>query len=81
MGNNKKGLVSAAGRLLILPRFDNVIDLDNGFVIASRKNKYGLMSTEGVSIIPMIYEKLKYDQYNDVYLAAKSAEWIEIDNP
>jgi hypothetical protein len=79
--DNKKGLASTKGRLLILPRFDNVVDLDNGFVIASRKNKFGLMSTDGVSIIPMIYEKLKYDRYNDVYLAAKSAEWIEIENP
>lgn len=79
--NDRKGLVSAEGRLLILPRFDNILDLDNGFVIASRKDKYGLMSNDGVSIIPMIYERLKYDRYNDVYLAAKSPEWIEIVKP
>ena len=78
--DDKYGLISAEGRLLILPRFEDVKDLDNGFVIASRKGKYGLMSNEGVSIIPMIYDELKYDRYNDVYLAAKSSEWIEL-NP
>ncbi len=79
--DNKNGLVSNEGRLLILPRFDNIVDLDNGFVIASRKNKFGLTSIDGVSIIPMIYEKLKYDRYNDVYLATKSPEWIDIEIP
>lgn len=78
---NKFGLVSNKGRLLILPRFENMIDLDNGFVIASRKGKYGLMSNDGVSIIPMIYDDLKYDTFNDVYLAATSSEWIDIEFP
>jgi hypothetical protein len=77
--NNKYGLASDRGRLLILPRFDEVKDLDNGFVIASRKGRYGLMSNGGVNIIPMIYEEMKYDPYNDVYLAAKSPEWIQLD--
>ena len=78
---NKKGLVGSDGRLLILPRFDDMVDLDNGFVIASRKGKYGLMSSDGVSIIPMIYEDLKYDRFNNLYLAASSSEWIDIDFP
>ncbi len=75
---SKYGLASEKGRLLILPRFDQVIDLDNGYVIASRKGRFGLMSNDGVSIIPMIYEELKYDPHNDVYLAAKSPEWITL---
>lgn len=79
--DEKFGLVSSEGRLLILPRFHQMIDLDNGFVIASRKGKYGIMSNDGVSIIPMIYEKLKYDHHNDVYLAATSSEWIDIEIP
>lgn len=79
--NNKFGLVSEEGRLLILPRFENVEDLDNGFVIASRKGKYGLLSSDGVSIIPMIYEEMKYDRINDVYLVAKSPEWIDLPKP
>ena len=66
---------------MILPRFDDIVDLDNGFVIASRKEKYGLMSNDGVSIIPMIYENLKYDSYNNVYLAATSSEWVDIELP
>ena len=76
--SDKFGLISSEGRLLILPRFDNMEDLDNGFVIASRKGKYGLMSNQGVNIIPMIYDELKYDRFNDVYLAAKPSEWMEI---
>ena len=77
--NNKYGLASEEGRLLILPRFDEVKDLDNGFVIASRKGRYGLLSNKGVNIIPMIYEEIKYDPYNDVYLAAKAPVWVRLD--
>ena len=77
--DNRYGLVSDEGRLLILPRFDYVKDLDNGFVIAARKGRYGLLSNDGVNIIPMIYEEMKYDAYNDVYLAAKPSEWIDLE--
>lgn len=79
--DDKYGLASDTGQLLMLPRFDQVIDLDNGFVIASRKGKYGLLSNNGVNIIPMIYDELKYNPYNNVYLAAKSAEWVNIEIP
>jgi len=76
--NAKYGLASEQGRLLILPRFDHVKDLDNGFVIATRKGRYGLLSNKGVNIIPMIYEELKFDPFNNVYFAAKSPEWIDL---
>lgn len=74
----KMGLANKKGRLQILPRFDHVKDLNNGFVIADRKGKYGLLSSDGVSTIPMIYNDLIYDWINNVYLAAESAEWEEI---
>ena len=79
--DEKIGLAGKDGRLLILPRFDKVMDLDNGYVIASRNGKYGMFSNNGVSIIPMIFDDLKYDKYNDVYLAANPAEWLDIRIP
>ncbi len=79
--NNKYGLAGKDGRLLILPRFDKVEDLNNGYVIASRKGKYTLLSNEGVDILPMIYEAMIYDEYNDVYLAALPAEWVDLKMP
>ncbi len=74
----EKGLAGRDGRLKILPRFDHVTDLDNGFIIASKQGKYGLFSNEGVATIPMVYEDLQYDAYNNIYLAASPAEWVEI---
>jgi hypothetical protein len=79
--DQKIGLAGRDGRLLILPRFDKVTDLNNGFIIASRNGKYGMFSNTGVSIIPMIYEDLRYDKYNDLYLAANPAEWLDIRIP
>lgn len=79
--DQKIGLAGKDGRLLILPRFDKVIDLNNGFVIASKNGKSGMFSNNGVSIIPMIYEDLRYDSYNDIYLAANPEEWVDIQIP
>lgn len=74
----EKGLAGKDGRLKILPRFDHVTDLNNGFIIASKMGKFGLFSNEGVATIPMIYDDLRYDCYNNIYLAANPAEWVEI---
>ena len=62
-------------------QFTQVTDLNNGYVIASRKGRFGLLSNDGVNIIPRIYEKLVYDKFNDVYLAAGPEEWEPISIP
>lgn len=72
------GLVSKTGRALIYPKYDTLEDLGNGFVIITRKEKYGLLTVEGRSTIPLIYDDLLYDAYNNVYLALKSTGWQQI---
>lgn len=77
---DKVGLASEQGRLLIYSRYDEIEDLANGFVIIKRQDKYGLMTVNGVDTIPMIFESLIYDSFNDLYLGKKSAEWVSIKN-
>jgi hypothetical protein len=77
--DHEKGLVSPKGKNLIFPRFKSISDLGNGYVIVHWKDRFGLMSKDGLSPIPLIYEALKYDPYSDTYLAAKSSEWKKVD--
>ena len=73
--NNLIGLADESGNILVEPRFDFLQDLENGYLIVSRDKKYGVISINGLSIIPLIYDALSYDVNRHQYLALKKAEW------
>lgn len=72
------GLVSEAGDPLIHPKYESIEDLNNGFVIVGRQGKYGLLTTEGRSTIPMIHSRLVHDPFNEVYFSVSSPGWKTI---
>ena len=76
--NKLFGLADAQGRIFINPKYDQLKDLNNGFIIVERAGKYGAINAQGVSTIPLIYDYLGYDAYNDIFLAKVSTEWIEV---
>jgi hypothetical protein len=73
------GLVSETGRQLIYPKYDSLDDLGNGYVIISRDGQYGLLTTRGMSTIPLKYDMIKYDPYNDHYLVLEKQKWKNLD--
>jgi hypothetical protein len=73
-----KGLADSDGRLIMAPKFDGIIDLNNGYFTAIRDNKYGLISTQGISTIPLMYDYLCYDKFNARYLALKKSTWDKV---
>lgn len=76
-GDNK-GLADKDGRLVFAPRYTAVQDVDNGYVIVSRTGRCGLVTLNGVSTIPMIYDHIFYDAYGDRYFALNESAWEEI---
>ncbi|WPP49014.1 WG repeat-containing protein [Catalinimonas niigatensis] len=75
------GLVSSDGHPLIYPKYDSLEDLGNGFVIISRNDRYGLLTMQGRSTIPLRYNNIKYDPFNDLYLVLEEQGWKTIDIP
>jgi len=73
-----QGLADAQGRILIRPKYDSLQDLGNGFVIVERSGKFSLVSDQGVSIIPMIYDGIEYDTLNDLYIVQEHKAWENI---
>ncbi|MFM9840552.1 MAG: WG repeat-containing protein [Cyclobacteriaceae bacterium] len=73
--NNLKGIANEKGSVDIEPRFDSLEDLKNGFMIASRAGKLGIITTEGLDRIPMVYDKLIFDKSKNQYLGMKRSEW------
>src|SRR5690606_9510583 len=75
---DSKGLADKDGRLIFAPRYSDLHDLDNGYVIVGRDGRYGLVTLNGVSTIPMMYDRIFYDSYGERYFALTEAEWEAI---
>jgi hypothetical protein len=78
MQDGAYGLSTADGHMILNPRYDVLDDLDNGFVIVARDQKYSLLTLQGLSIIPMIYDSLAYDRFNKLYIALRRSDWVTI---
>jgi WG containing repeat len=76
--NKLKGIANEKGQVEIEPRFEFLEDLKNGFLITGRAGKFGLITTAGLDRIPMIYDKLIFDQSKNQYLAMRKNEWREV---
>ena len=71
----KYGLADKTGKIKLFSKFEEINDLGNGFIIVKRKDKEGLISDEGVTIIPQIYDKIIYDQYAQSYICGVKSKW------
>ena len=73
-----KGIAHIDGRVIIEPKFDSITDLNNGYLIVEQEGKFGLVTEEGISTIPLIYNQLIYNKESNNYLVMKMAEWQTI---
>lgn len=78
LSKKKAGLINNKGELSFYPKFDYIKDLGNGYVMAERKNKFGVFTSDGVTVIPMIYDSMQYDPYNKLIIASENPQWISI---
>ena len=78
INQNKHGLADQNGNVLIEPRFDKIENLQNGYVIVEQEGKFGLLTLEGLSTIPLFYDKLIYNKQKNQYLALEKAVWLNL---
>ncbi len=69
------GLANGAGKILIEPRFDSIFPVGDDRVIVSQGGKYGVLTREGLSIFPLIYELLIYQHETKTFFARESFGW------
>lgn len=72
---HKLGLADKTGAVLIEPRFDQLTLLPNHQVLIGNDNQWGVLTQDGLSIIPMIYDDLVYSEAHRHYLAHKKSKW------
>lgn len=76
--NGLAGLADRNGKILIEPRFTGLEILSNGMVKVTHAEKTGVISAEGLSVIPITYDGLYYFAAKDQYLALQKADWKEL---
>jgi hypothetical protein len=76
--NKLLGLADERGRVLINPRYSKLTDLNNGYVIVERDGKYGAVTLQNISTIPLIYDYLSYDSIHNTFLAMTKSAWTKV---
>jgi hypothetical protein len=72
------GLVDYKGHVLIEPRFDELQLLPNNLVIVRNDERWGVLATDGMPVVPLIYNFIKYNPATNQFLANKKSEWKTI---
>jgi hypothetical protein len=73
--NGRAGLSGSDGHVLIEPRFDQLELLPNNLVIVRDGAKFGVLSTDGMPVVPLIYSFIKYNPTTNHFLANRKSEW------
>ena len=73
--NGMWGLSENNGKILLHPKFETLTPLNNGYAIISQRNKYGVVTLEGMSTIPQVYDAISYDPIHEVFMAMKRTGW------
>lgn len=76
--NDRVGLATEDGRILVQPRYDMLEVLPNNQLRVKLNSNYGAISADGLNVIPILYDSLEYDHQKNVYLAHQAAKWITL---
>jgi len=74
----KTGLATAEGKILVEPRYDYLQILSNDQLLVKLDQQFGIISFDGLSIVPIIYSSIQYDEDKNLYLARLSSQWTTL---
>lgn len=72
------GLATTQGRVLVQPRYDAMTVLPNGQLLVKLNDRYGVLSIDGLNIIPIMYHALQFDTAKQVFLAFEKPRWVQL---
>ena len=72
-----KGRADKDGNVTIEPRFNSLQPAGSDLFVACRDGKCGVITDQGLNMIPMIYDQLIFDPTKKIFLAEKKSEWKE----
>lgn len=73
---DKWGFLDRSGLRVVEAKYDTVSLFNEGFAVVGLKNRFGLIDTNGVFVLPLKFEEVKgYDDENDFVKARKNDKW------
>lgn len=78
MDNNRFGLATVKGHVLVEPRFDYLSLLPNGLLIVRNDSEWGVITSDGLPVIPMIYSFISYNPVTNQFLASQKSTWTRL---
>jgi hypothetical protein len=63
------GMASFRGKILLKPRYSDIIDAQSGYIRVERDGHYGLFDSSGTLILPLESKRIIPDQANGVLIA------------
>jgi hypothetical protein len=79
--NGKTGLANLSGHVLIEPRFEKLQVLPGERVLVSDGMRWGVLTSDGLPIIPMIYDALGFNETTGNFLAREDRGWNTLQVP
>ncbi len=70
-----KGLANPRGKVLIEPRFERLELTDAHHVIVRQNGLYGVLTRDGLSVIPLVYDNLIYQKDTHTFFVHQSFGW------
>ena len=71
---NLYGLISTKGQLLIEPRFEFLLPTIKNQILV-KNHFYGVITNNGVPVVPLIHHQLKWFPGSTFYFSEKSSDW------
>jgi hypothetical protein len=78
--DKKYGLADSSGKEILGPKYQIIKELNNGYIIVKKNGKWGVLDYKENFVIPIEYDAMAYDQFNNYFLTGSvgSAELINI---
>jgi hypothetical protein len=79
ISEKKYGLADSTGKEMLGAKYEIIKDLNNGYIIVRKNGKWGILDYNENFVIPIEYDAMGYDQFNN-YFFAGSAGGTEVIN-
>jgi hypothetical protein len=70
----KLGLADANLRIMVQPKFESIEPIAPGLLRVQQHNLWGVISVDGLAVIPVDFAELRFDQVNNQFLVMKKGE-------
>jgi hypothetical protein len=78
VAKGKRGLAALSGHVLIEPRFDVLRVVKDNRVMVSDGKLWGVLTEDGLPVIPMMYSALCYNPETDHFLGREESGWVTV---